>query len=77
MVITGVNPYIFQLALAIAYPYALSKDANYVRTLKTNWRPGKYRYLGLGLLVFASMGVLSLIISPYYLIKRKKHTGAP
>jgi hypothetical protein len=73
ILLVGINPYIFQIFLVLLYPVALYQDAKYVRQNSSNWRPGKIRYGLLGVLVVLSAGILSLLVSPYYLYKRRSH----
>lgn len=71
----GINPYIFQIALAILFPYSLNKDIKYVSSMNDNWKPNKYVYSFLGIITLLSFGTLSIVVSPYYIYKRKKYIG--
>jgi hypothetical protein len=78
--LTGLESPLFwaiQVFLGVLYVPVLVLDVRYVRQLGTNWQPETWRYVPLGLAVLYSAGFLSLIVSPYYLYKRRKHTGAP
>lgn len=68
---------LMQFIFAVLYLPALIKDARYVRLLDTEWQPGKWWYGLFGLLVLLTLGVLSFIVSPYYLYKRRKYVGVP
>jgi hypothetical protein len=74
---TGINPWIFQIVLVLVYPGALYLDVKYVNALEVSWMPSKWIYLGIGLIVMLSLGLLSLIVSPIYLYKRRKYVGTP
>lgn len=63
---------IVQLILAFIYPIAIWKDGTYLRQIEHGWIPNRYKALFGGLLVALSMGLLSLVVSPYYLYKRRK-----
>jgi len=65
--------YLVQGLFALLFPIALYQDVKYVGALKNGWRPGRGRYLLAGLLVLVTMGLLSVIVSPYYLRKRSKY----
>lgn len=69
--------HLMQLLFALLYLPAIVWDARYVRLLGTDWQPGKWLYGFCGLLVLLTLGLFSFIVSPYYLYKRRKHTGAP
>ncbi|WP_276248504.1 hypothetical protein [Haladaptatus sp. YSMS36] len=69
----GVRSTLIQIALVLAYPIGLCLDARYVRQVSDTWKPGKWYYLGLSVLVVVTFGIFSLILSPYYLYKRNKH----
>lgn len=66
---------ILQLIFAILYLPALIWDTRYVRLLNTDWQPNKWWYSVFGFFVMISAGTLSVVVSPYYLYKRRKYAG--
>ncbi len=66
----GVNPYIFQLLLALLYPIAIWRDMNFMRKT-SEWNPSSGRWVIAGIFVTLTLGIGSLIISPYYMYKRR------
>lgn len=59
--------------ILLLYPIAMRKDAQWVTGTSSNWNPSANKYTILGVLVFVTFGLLSFIISPIYMYRRKKH----
>ena len=59
---------------ALLYPVAMYKDVRWVRAQDAEWTPGLRQYVLMGVLVLFTAGLLSLILSPYYLYKRRKYS---
>lgn len=55
----------------IPYPYAIRKDAKYVNTNSDSEGLNVRLYTVLGILVLLTIGILSYIVSPVYLYKRR------
>lgn len=68
---TGVNPLLIQILFALAFPFGIILDARYVRAHSDTWHPNLLIYGILGVLTTLSMGVLSVIVAPYYLYRRR------
>ncbi|WP_380674622.1 hypothetical protein [Salinigranum sp. GCM10025319] len=73
LLLVGVDLAIVTIFFALAYPVGLFLDVRYVRATCETWKPNRIVYGALGVLVALSMGVLSFLVSPYYLYKRRKH----
>jgi hypothetical protein len=73
LLLVGVDLAIVTIFFALAYPVGLFLDVRYVRATSETWKPNRIVYGTLGVLVLLSMGVLSFLVSPYYLYKRRKH----
>lgn len=73
LLLVGVDLAIVTIFFALAYPVGLFLDVRYVRAHCETWQPNRVVYGALGVVVLVSMGVLSFVVSPYYLCKRKKH----
>lgn len=65
---------VFAFVTVLAYPLALYKDARYVGSVSPTWAPSPRLYAVVGLLVVATAGILSYVVSPVYLYRRREHT---
>ena len=73
---TGLESPLFwaaQVFAGVLYLPVLLLDARQVRLLDTEWQPKTWRYVLLGLGVLYTAGFFSLVLSPYYLYKRRKY----
>lgn len=59
------------------YPIAFWLDGKYLRAVDETAAPGSRFSLAAGLLGFLSLGLLTWVISPYYLYKRHAWIGVP
>lgn len=66
--ITGLVVILF----SVAYIYALRRDAQYVQTRAGAAWPNVRLYTVFGFITLLTFGVLSYLLSPYYLYKRRK-----
>lgn len=57
----------------LAYPIALRKDAQYVRTVSETWNPSVRFYTAIGIATVLTAGILSYFVSPVFLYRRFKH----
>lgn len=60
-----------QIPLALIYPFKLRSDAKHVSKRNSGWKPNVTLYTLYGILVAITLGTLSLVVSPYYLYRRK------
>lgn len=60
----------------IPYPYAIRQDAKYVNAQSESAELNIRLYTVLGVLVLVTLGILSYIVSPYYLYKRRSHLAS-
>lgn len=65
------------LGFLLLYPVALLGDVRYVRAASGEWQPNRLVYGLLGLVVLATVGLASFLVSPYYLYRRHRHLGTP
>jgi len=62
---------VVQLPLALLYPFKLRSDAKHIHEEGNGWRPNITLYTIYGVLVAVTLGVASLVVSPYYIYRRK------
>jgi len=60
---------IIQFPLALLYPFKLRSDTKYVNE-SLSWNPNTTLYTFYGLIVMLTLGLASLVVSPYYLYHR-------
>lgn len=66
------------LVFTFLYPIALYQDAAAVRRADLGWRPNGTAYLLIGLVGTIFTGfVVSVPLSAYYLLRRRRHVGVP
>lgn len=68
---------IILIPLILLFPVAIYYDARYVRAANETWEPSRGFAAILGLAVLLTFGILSYIITPYYLYKRHSSVGTP
>lgn len=68
---------IILIPMVLLFPIAIYYDSRYVRAANETWQPSRGYAAVLGIAVLLTFGLLSYIISPYYLYKRHNHVGSP
>lgn len=59
-----------QIPFALLYPFKIRSDAKHVHGESNGWSPNVNLYTFYGVLVAITLGVASLVVSPYYLYRR-------
>ena len=62
---------LIQFPLALIYPIKLRSDVKHVNKYESSWKPSTNLYTFYGIVVAITLGMASLIVSPYYLYRRK------
>lgn len=62
------------LLSALLYPVAMRGDAKYVSETAASGGPNVRLATVLGIIVLLTLGLLSLVVSPYYLYRRRAYT---
>jgi len=64
---------IIQFPLALLYPFKIRSDAKYVNE-SLSWNPNTTIYTFYGIIVALTLGLASLVVSPYYLYRRNSNS---
>lgn len=54
----------------VLYPIAVKKDMEYIQSVSTDWEPSSRFWLIWAVLSSLTLGVLSFLVTPLYLLKR-------
>lgn len=71
VVIGGEIGAVLSFFFVVPYPYAIRQDAKYLNASAESDRLSVRFYTVLGILVLLTVGILSYVVSPYYLYKRR------
>lgn len=67
---------LLSLFFVIPYPYAIRQDAKYVNAHSGTDEMNIRIQTALGVLVLVTIGILSYVVSPYYLYKRRSYLSS-